>query len=127
MMRLSNLTLRNALIATHDALATALALFASFYLRFEGGELFYDRVPLLLHILPFTQVHASANILGHPTPLQLSFVWSFVIAVIWLLLSVWRAMQLVASAIRLRGLVNRATPVSTDPALQALLEIRMDT
>jgi len=53
MMRLSNLTLRNALIAAHDALATALALFASFYLRFEGGELFYDRVPLLLHILPY--------------------------------------------------------------------------
>ena len=53
MMRLSNLTLRNALIATHDALATALALFASFYLRFEGGDLFYDRVPLLLHILPY--------------------------------------------------------------------------
>ena len=56
MMRLSNLTLRNALIATHDALATALALFASFYLRFEGGDLFYDRVPLLLHILPYFTV-----------------------------------------------------------------------
>jgi FlaA1/EpsC-like NDP-sugar epimerase len=53
MIRLSNLTLRNALIAVHDALATALALFASFYLRFEGGDLFYDRVPLLLHILPY--------------------------------------------------------------------------
>src|ERR1700744_6780066 len=53
MMRLSNLTLRNALIATHDALATALALFASFYLRFEGGPYFYDRVPLLLRILPW--------------------------------------------------------------------------
>ena len=53
MMRLSNLTSRNALIATHDALATALALFASFYLRFEGGIYFYDRVPLLLRILPY--------------------------------------------------------------------------
>jgi FlaA1/EpsC-like NDP-sugar epimerase len=53
MMRLSNLTLRNALIATHDALATALALFVSFYLRFEGGEYFFDRVPLLLRILPY--------------------------------------------------------------------------
>src|SRR6201999_4647498 len=53
MMRFSNLTLRNALIATHDALATALALFASFYLRFEGGEYFFDRVPLLLRILPW--------------------------------------------------------------------------
>jgi len=47
-MGLSNLTMRNALIATHDALATVLALFASFYLRFEGSENFFDRVPLLL-------------------------------------------------------------------------------
>src|SRR6201747_1364332 len=52
MMRLSNLTLRNVLIATHDALATAFAVFASFYLRFEG-DAFFDRVPLLLRILPW--------------------------------------------------------------------------
>ena len=53
MMRFSNLTLRNVLIATHDALATMLAVFASFYLRFEGSEYFFDRVPLLLRILPY--------------------------------------------------------------------------
>src|ERR1700737_1289193 len=53
MTRLSNLTPRNALIAVHDALATAFAVLASFYLRFEGGELFYDRLPLLLRILPY--------------------------------------------------------------------------
>jgi FlaA1/EpsC-like NDP-sugar epimerase len=52
MMRFSNLTLRNVLIAAHDALATALALLASFYLRFEG-ESFFDRLPLLLRILPY--------------------------------------------------------------------------
>src|SRR5476649_2948551 len=52
MMRLSNLTLRNLLIAIHDALATALAVFASFYLRFEG-DLFTERLPLLLRILPY--------------------------------------------------------------------------
>jgi FlaA1/EpsC-like NDP-sugar epimerase len=52
MMRFSNLTLRNVLIAAHDALATALAVFASFYLRFEG-EAFFDRLPLLLRILPY--------------------------------------------------------------------------
>ena len=52
MMRLPNLTLRNALIATHDALATALAVLASFYLRFEG-DLFTDRLPLLFRILPY--------------------------------------------------------------------------
>ena len=51
MTRLSNLTSRNALIALHDAVATALALYASFYLRFDGGELFYARAPLLLHSL----------------------------------------------------------------------------
>src|SRR5437763_12733052 len=52
MMRLSNLTLRNLLIAVHDALATTLAVFASFYLRFEG-DAFFDRLPLLLRILPY--------------------------------------------------------------------------
>ncbi len=51
-MRLSNLTLRNALIAAHDAMATALAVLASFYLRFEG-DAFFDRLPLLLRILPY--------------------------------------------------------------------------
>ena len=34
------------LIATHDALATAAALLASLYLRFEGSDAFFDRVPL---------------------------------------------------------------------------------
>src|SRR3977135_243687 len=52
MMRLPQFTLRNFLIATHDALATGVALFASFYLRFEG-DMFYDRLPLLLRILPY--------------------------------------------------------------------------
>src|SRR3978361_404361 len=52
MMRLSNLNARNALIAVHDALATTLALLASFYLRFEG-ELISERLPLLLRILPY--------------------------------------------------------------------------
>src|SRR3981081_1838361 len=52
MRRFSQLTSRNLLIAAHDALVTAAALFATFYLRFEG-ELFYDRLPLLLRILPW--------------------------------------------------------------------------
>jgi FlaA1/EpsC-like NDP-sugar epimerase len=52
MTRLSNLTTRNLLIAMHDAIATAVALLASFYLRFEG-DWFFDRVPLLLRMLPF--------------------------------------------------------------------------
>ncbi|WP_439369344.1 SDR family NAD(P)-dependent oxidoreductase [Bradyrhizobium sp. PMVTL-01] len=53
MTRLSHLTLRNFLIALHDLLATTAALFAAFYLRFEGGDFFYDRLPLLVQILPY--------------------------------------------------------------------------
>jgi O-antigen biosynthesis protein WbqV len=52
MMRLSNLTYRNLLIAIHDVLATTLAVLTSFYLRFEG-EQFFERLPLLLHLLPY--------------------------------------------------------------------------
>lgn len=53
MTRLSHLTSRNFLIALHDLLATAAALFAAFYLRFEGGEGFFERLPLLFQILPY--------------------------------------------------------------------------
>ncbi|MGD9838201.1 MAG: SDR family NAD(P)-dependent oxidoreductase [Afipia sp.] len=49
---LRRLTWRNLLIAVHDAMATALAVVASFYLRFEGSA-FTDRLPLLLNILPY--------------------------------------------------------------------------
>jgi FlaA1/EpsC-like NDP-sugar epimerase len=52
MIRPSRLTLRNFMIAFHDAIATTLALLASFYLRFEG-ESFDERLPLLLRILPW--------------------------------------------------------------------------
>src|ERR1700730_1372425 len=52
MMRLHPLNLCNALIAAHDALARAVAVFASFYLRFEG-DFFTERLPLLLRILPY--------------------------------------------------------------------------
>jgi FlaA1/EpsC-like NDP-sugar epimerase len=52
MTPLSNLNSRNLLIAIHDALATTLAVLATFYLRFES-DLLADRLPLLLRILPF--------------------------------------------------------------------------
>ena len=53
MTRFSHLTSRNLLIAVHDVLATAVALFAALYLRFEGGELLFDRLPLLFRMLPY--------------------------------------------------------------------------
>jgi O-antigen biosynthesis protein WbqV len=59
MTRLSQLTFRNYLIALHDALATAVALLATFYVRFEG-DAFTDRLPLLLRILPYFVVLSIA-------------------------------------------------------------------
>jgi O-antigen biosynthesis protein WbqV len=53
MTRLTHLTLRNYLIALHDVAATAAAFFAAFYMRFDGGEAFVERLPLLLRILPY--------------------------------------------------------------------------
>ena len=53
MTPLSHLTVRNFAIAAHDVVVTALALLAACYVRFEGGELFFDRLPLLLRLLPY--------------------------------------------------------------------------
>jgi FlaA1/EpsC-like NDP-sugar epimerase len=53
MTRLTHLTLRNYLIALHDAGASSAAFFIAFYLRFEGGEQFWERLPLQLRILPY--------------------------------------------------------------------------
>jgi O-antigen biosynthesis protein WbqV len=60
MTRFSHLTLRNFLIAAHDVIATATALFAAFYLRFDGGPYFFERLPLLLRILPYFLVFSVA-------------------------------------------------------------------
>ena len=53
MTRFSHLTLRNGLIALHDVIATGCALLIAFYVRFDGGPGFYDRLPELLRILPW--------------------------------------------------------------------------
>ena len=59
MTRFSHLTLRNYAIAAHDVAATALALLAAFYIRFEGGEGFYERLPLLLRMLPYFLIFSA--------------------------------------------------------------------
>ena len=52
MTPISRFTYRNWLIALHDLLATAAAVVLTFLLRFDGQEL-WDRLPLLLKILPY--------------------------------------------------------------------------
>src|SRR5215472_16221234 len=53
MTRFSHLSLRNVLIAVHDVVATGCAFLLVFYVRFDGGTGFYDRLPQLLRILPW--------------------------------------------------------------------------
>ncbi|WP_022720643.1 capsular polysaccharide biosynthesis protein, partial [Rhodopseudomonas sp. B29] len=52
MTPITRFTYRNWLIALHDVLATAAAVVLTFLLRFDGQEL-WDRLPLLLKILPY--------------------------------------------------------------------------
>ena len=52
MTPLSQLTRRNFLIAVHDALATAFAV-GELLSAFRGRRRFFDRLPMLLRILPY--------------------------------------------------------------------------
>jgi FlaA1/EpsC-like NDP-sugar epimerase len=58
MIRLPKLTPRMALILAHDLLATAAAIIASFYIRFEGPGL-AERRELLIAVLPGFLVYAA--------------------------------------------------------------------
>jgi O-antigen biosynthesis protein WbqV len=60
MTRLTHLTLRNYLIALHDVAVSAAAFFLAFFLRFEGAEQFWERMPLMLRILPYFLVFSFA-------------------------------------------------------------------
>src|SRR6201991_1664256 len=75
MTRFSHLTSRNFLIALHDVLATALAFLFAFYLRFDGSEQFYERLPLLLRILPYFLVFSVVvSYLFHLTTTKWRFI-----------------------------------------------------
>jgi len=58
MIRLTNLTPRMGLILAHDLIATAVAIIASFYIRFEDAGL-AERWRVLIVILPTLLVYAS--------------------------------------------------------------------
>ncbi|MEA2992562.1 MAG: hypothetical protein QOD40_1482 [Alphaproteobacteria bacterium] len=58
MIRVPNLTSRQLLIVAHDLLATAAAILASFFMRFEAGGLM-DRLDGLLAILPGFVLYAA--------------------------------------------------------------------
>lgn len=59
MINVFRLTWRNYVIIAHDAVVTALALVAAFFLRFEEVPL-YDRLPFLLQVLPWFVLYSLA-------------------------------------------------------------------
>jgi beta-lactamase regulating signal transducer with metallopeptidase domain len=79
---------------------------------------------VLLHVLPFLGAFGVVASSGRPAPLQLSVMWSLVIAGVWASLSILRAGQLIFSALRLHRLFRRATPILTNDTLRSLLRIR---
>lgn len=77
---------------------------------------------VLLHMVPPFREHLGIGGPVDASPVRLDLRWSVAIAGLWAMLTVWRGTQLILSAIRLRRLANRATPVLADPALLALLK-----
>jgi beta-lactamase regulating signal transducer with metallopeptidase domain len=74
----------------------------------------------LLHLLPFVSAsHSTAHFTSHPV--QIDLRWSLVVVAVWLAFSVFRAVQLVVSAIHLHALAGRATRAETSPDLDSLL------
>jgi len=80
---------------------------------------------ILLHGWPALGSHAAATGPAHPATFQLSIAWSIGIAAVWAVLSLLRAGQLALSAVRLRALARRATPVAADAAIEPLLQIKI--
>lgn len=77
---------------------------------------------VLLHIVPSFRELLGIGSSVHASAIRLDPRWSIALAGLWAMLSIWRGMQLILSAIRLRQLANRATPVPPGPALLALLQ-----
>jgi beta-lactamase regulating signal transducer with metallopeptidase domain len=81
---------------------------------------------VLLHGLPVLATHGAVYGVARPARFQLGIAWCIGIAAVWLALSLLRAGQLAASALRLRGLARRATPVArVNAAIEACLEVKI--
>lgn len=79
---------------------------------------------VLLHLLPAFSSHWPSAGAIQSAPVRLNVNWSIPVAVLWAALSLWKGTQLVLSAVRLHRMAGRATPVSPDPVLEALLQNR---
>jgi len=76
---------------------------------------------LVMHIVPSFRTNLATENSVHISPLNFDPRWSIPIAAVWALVTLWRGSQLMLSAIRLRRLAGRATPISVPPAIQVIL------
>jgi len=87
-------------------------------------SLVWLNVFVLLVVLHFAPAAVATSLVAAPAVrggFELDLRWSFAIAGLWAALSLWRAVQLAASAVRLRGLVNRAVRLEPPDSIRALL------
>jgi beta-lactamase regulating signal transducer with metallopeptidase domain len=99
-------------------------------------SLIWMNVFLLLALLQFVPAFSGHDSTGGPLsvsslhsfgllhPFHLDLRFSYGLAALWALLSLWRGTQLIVGAIHLRRLANRATLIDTNAALEALLRDR---
>jgi beta-lactamase regulating signal transducer with metallopeptidase domain len=76
---------------------------------------------VVLHVAPALAGHEGAMTVARAPRIDLDARWSFAVAGLWAALSAWRAAQLAASAVRLKGIARRAVPIGVDADLAALL------
>lgn len=76
----------------------------------------------LLHVVPSFRGQIGIASPLHASPIVLPSGWSIAIAACWAGLSLWRGMELIFGAVRLRRLARRARPIQPDDSLQALLQ-----
>jgi len=77
---------------------------------------------VLLHFVPVLVGRQIAGGMAQEPAIHLESRWSLAIAGAWAVLSLWRAVQLMLSAVRLHRLASRASVVDPDGAVKALLE-----
>jgi beta-lactamase regulating signal transducer with metallopeptidase domain len=76
---------------------------------------------ILLHVLPAIDGQRAGSSPVHVPRVDLDLRWSIAVAVVWATLSLWRAAQLVAEAIRVHRLAGRAASIEPSPEIQVLL------
>jgi beta-lactamase regulating signal transducer with metallopeptidase domain len=75
----------------------------------------------LVVALHFTPAPALSSLTAHPAAFHLPTTWSLALAAVWLALSLTRSALLLHSALHLRGVSQRATPMHPPAEIAALL------